>query len=756
MTKLYRPLIILVLIVSAVLTASPPPPAYAASIAVDGTTCTLTDAIRSANANADTGGCVGASSAYGADVIILNANVTLTAAETTYSTNVLGAYAGLPNITSNITIQAGLGSTIQRTYTTCNGPDPDFRIFNVWVGGTLALEGITVSNGCSHASGGGIFVMGGGALSLVNTAITNNVVVDTTGNGAVGGGIRNSGTITAITNATIANNVAQGADSADNPGTVARGGGIRNFGTITAITNSTIANNSALGGDSFLSAGGEATGGGIANSGTITAITNSTIANNAVHGGNSTNGTGGVARGGGIHNSGAGSSVTVNNSTVAGNSAFGGIGAASGASTGGGLENAAGTNTAVFSTILADNTVTSGANDCRNQGTLTSNGYNVVEVPGNCTFTAAGDQRDNDPGLGALADNGCAVTLPGGSCVETMAITAASIALDAGSCGLTGITDDERGGIVTRPQDYAAVANAADACDAGAFELPAPLDLRVVKTDSPDPVEAGSGTGNLTYIVTVTNLSTTAAATNVQVSDVFTLPAGVTIDGFAVSQGSVIDTMPTYAWNVGMVGPLESATLTFALTVGASASPGMDVISNTATITVLDQNDLNPDNDTATATTSIIVPAVTEPTLTPPPGSSGGEGGARIDPALSKIGILQPGGLGLPGEQIRWTITAFGPFANGVITDTFPPEVRVDSVTTTVSTASTSGQTVTVNLDGLAADQSATITVLTTIISSPLGPTIDNRAILTGDRLSLTASASVPVVTSLPSTGYEQ
>ena len=103
MTKLYRPLIILVSIVSAVLTASPPPPAYAASIVVDGTTCTLTDAIRSANANADTGGCVGASSAYGADVITLNANVTLTAAETTYSTNVLGAYAGLPNITSNIT-----------------------------------------------------------------------------------------------------------------------------------------------------------------------------------------------------------------------------------------------------------------------------------------------------------------------------------------------------------------------------------------------------------------------------------------------------------------------------------------------------------------------------------------------------------------------------------------------------------------------------------------------------------------------------
>ena len=45
---------------------------------------------------------------------------------------------------------------------------------------------------------------------------------------------------------------------------------------------------------------------------------------------------------------------------------------------------------------------------------------------------------------------------------------------------------------------------------------PPDADLKVVKTDAPNPVIAGT---NLTHTLTVTNLSTTTAATNVKVKD---------------------------------------------------------------------------------------------------------------------------------------------------------------------------------------------------------------------------------------------
>src|SRR5437762_456005 len=74
-------------------------PALAATIPVDGTTCTLIDAITAANTDAATGGCVAGS---GADTIVLqNSSVhTLTAVNNTYS-----GPTGMPVITTEITIE---------------------------------------------------------------------------------------------------------------------------------------------------------------------------------------------------------------------------------------------------------------------------------------------------------------------------------------------------------------------------------------------------------------------------------------------------------------------------------------------------------------------------------------------------------------------------------------------------------------------------------------------------------------------------
>ncbi|MGQ0591544.1 MAG: hypothetical protein ACT4QB_02535, partial [Gammaproteobacteria bacterium] len=82
-------------------------PVLAATIDVDGTNCTLVDAIKAANTDAASGGCPAGG---GADTLVLVAGSThtLTAVEdTTYGPT------GLPLVTSQITIM-GNDSTIER------------------------------------------------------------------------------------------------------------------------------------------------------------------------------------------------------------------------------------------------------------------------------------------------------------------------------------------------------------------------------------------------------------------------------------------------------------------------------------------------------------------------------------------------------------------------------------------------------------------------------------------------------------------
>src|SRR5215217_2863493 len=110
-------------------------PALAATINVNGTTCTLVNAITAANNNTATGGCT---AGLGADTIVLPANSTQTL--TSVNTNYNGA-TGLPLISSVITI-AGNGSTIRR-----DSGAPNFRMFAVDRSGNLILQRTTVSGG---------------------------------------------------------------------------------------------------------------------------------------------------------------------------------------------------------------------------------------------------------------------------------------------------------------------------------------------------------------------------------------------------------------------------------------------------------------------------------------------------------------------------------------------------------------------------------------------------------------------------------
>ncbi len=137
-------------------------------------------------------------------------------------------------------------------------------------------------------------------------------------------------------------------------------------------------------------------------------------------------------------------------------------------------------------------------------------------------------------------------------------------------------------------------------------DLPQAVELGVSKTESADPVIAGSGAGNLTYTVTVTNNGTNNAG-GFQITEDLTLPAGVSVDSITPSAGSFITTTaPDGMWSVSGLAVGASETLTVVLTVDGTATSGTDVVNNTATLTAIYDNDTNGANNSATESTSIL------------------------------------------------------------------------------------------------------------------------------------------------------
>ncbi|MDX1996523.1 MAG: IPTL-CTERM sorting domain-containing protein [Thermoanaerobaculia bacterium] len=147
-------------------------------------------------------------------------------------------------------------------------------------------------------------------------------------------------------------------------------------------------------------------------------------------------------------------------------------------------------------------------------------------------------------------------------------------------------------------------------------------DVAITKTDSPDPVTAGT---NLTYAIAVTNGGPDPMA-DVEWTD--TLPAGTTFVSLT-SPGGWTCTTPA----VGVGGTVTcsiasqvagTANFTLVVAIPAATAAGT-VISNTADVTS-STADSNPGNDTATTTTTVATAAdlVTTKTATPDPVAPGG------------------------------------------------------------------------------------------------------------------------------------
>jgi CSLREA domain-containing protein len=390
--------------------------------------CSLREAVRAANLDTTVDDCVAGSSA---DEIIVPAS--------TYTLTIAGnfednALTGDLDLFGLLTIT---GDGADETIIDGNALD---RVFEVHLGASvnIVISGVTVRNGSSSSSGGGI------QINSAPLTLTDSIVSANTASG-VGGGIFNNFGLLTVTNSTISDNRA------------VQGGGIWNRGTLT-LTDSTISDNIADG--SGISDGG----GGIWNNneGLLT-VTNSTISNNRANEGggirilglatvvNSTVSGNRAVRGGGIRSFILlEDDVTLNNVTITNNTAI---------DVGGGILGAL----SLRNTILAKNADPEELpSDC--SGLLTSRGFNLVGNNTGCSFVATtGDQVGTgdspiDPLLDPLADNG--------GPTQTHALLDSSPAIDAGNPD--GCTDDE-GNLLTTDQRGIARPQGA-ACDMGAYE----------------------------------------------------------------------------------------------------------------------------------------------------------------------------------------------------------------------------------------------------------------------------------------------
>ncbi len=219
------------------------PTAQAADITVDGSTCTLANAITTANTKTETGGCRFIGGHHTPLTINLTVDVALT--------EPLPEIATAPNV--SLLIDGG-GHSIRGSKTKDIG-----SVLNIAKGASLTLRNATISENSTVKCGG---IANFGKAELINSTINGNIASgrDTSS----GGGICNYNEMTLYSCTVYGNNAAP----ITNP-TFFWGGGILNFNGEIALHDSTVSGNSAQ------------LGGGICNIDGKVSLYNSTVSGNS-------------------------------------------------------------------------------------------------------------------------------------------------------------------------------------------------------------------------------------------------------------------------------------------------------------------------------------------------------------------------------------------------------------------------------------------------------------------------------------------
>jgi uncharacterized repeat protein (TIGR01451 family) len=246
---------------------------------------------------------------------------------------------------------------------------------------------------------------------------------------------------------------------------------------------------------------------------------------------------------------------------------------------------------------------------------------------------------------------------------------------------------------------------------------PAEVDVALLKkVDDPAP-----NLGDTVTFTTTAGNTGPATATGVAVTDA--LPAGLTFVSATPSQGTF--SSATGLWTIGTIPVAGAPTLTVHATV---ISPAQQ--SNTATVTALDQEDVNPGNDTAS---TLVTPQ-------------------QADVAMYKT-VNDP--TPPVGSTVTFTITANnrGPnLATGVtVTDHLPPGVAFVSATPSVGSYDTATGVWTVGALSTSTAQLLTLTGIVLAIPSTNTASITHADQFDPDQANNSASAVITEATESPS-----
>jgi N-acetylneuraminic acid mutarotase len=347
-----------------------------------------------------------------------------------------------------------------------NSQSSNFRVLHIQPNHTVAISGLTISNGnLINVSGAGIF-NDQSTVTITNCVISGNATDSPPSTQAGGGGICNNGALSLI-NSTVTGNSATGSFTYG-------GSGILNNGSLM-INQCSITNNR-----------GDRYGGGIAGS---ALIQNSTISGNQLGHWDHSDGDGAGLSGEGF---------IIQNSTISGNSATGGMfGGHGGAIYGGGIitdctisgnttNHQPGGIWASSPVELTDTILNNLGQNIVNAGsTVTSHGFNISSDDGGGFLTGPGDQIVTDPMLGPLQGNG--------GQTFTHALLPGSPGIDAGDPNFTPPPYyDQRG------PGFVRVFNGR--IDVGSFELQ--------PTPTPTPTATATSTPTATFTPTSTPTTT--------------------------------------------------------------------------------------------------------------------------------------------------------------------------------------------------------------------------------------------------------
>ena len=603
------------------------------------------------------------------------------------------AYGSTPNalpvLTGNLTI-VGNGDTIARS--TAAGTAA-FRLFEVALGGSLTLEDLTLTGGLARgtgmaAEGGAIY--SAGTLSLSDVTIASNTAQGDNGTdsyfsgpgaSAAGGGLFVADGTATLINSTLSNNNANGGAGGNGvlisldgfsgisiggsggDGDAASGGGLYVAGGQVTLSNDTLSSDNANGGAGGNGSGTERKGlGGVGGAGSgggvyvaVGAVTlnNTTLYDDFARGGAGGNGgrrgnakqtVGGAGSGGGV--AATGGAVTLINDTLSGNSAEGGNGGnttflssgpSGGNGLGGGLYIASGSNTNLANTLIAENTVTAGAqgsgmgkaNLATSErgsasgpdvyGTVAASDHDLIGdgSDSNLSNSTNGDQvgtssspidpllaptqifppsvEGGDPVIvGPLQDNG--------GPTKTIALEFGSPAIGTGDSNVAPAAIDQRG--------YARIVGAG--IDIGAYQFAATAAATNLSVSGNAASSVAAGIQSITYTLTVTNNSS-AAQSNVTLVDL--LPVNTTLASWTVPNGwsssapaAGSDSRTVSAW-IASLAANTSATFTLVVQVNGITAQGT-VINNTAAVGPLTGDPAPNDNSISFQTTALVAPTL--------------------------------------------------------------------------------------------------------------------------------------------------